>query len=224
MVGDEEVNFERITKVYREESQQKALTILEPDFYRKLNAYVEKLEEELRKETASNPDSPKASMLRDELRKVTKKREQIFQYRERKIALLASLNAGGAEVELKGMAAEEKKLFEALVDVLKGVRSETFSAKAALQRTGGVIETEGAGEKEDSKAKADMRPVPSVKRDLVIVHILEDIPPFAGVDRTYRLKKEDIVILPKTIASVLTEKGKARIVEVAKQSLNRTDA
>lgn len=216
MAGDEEVDFERITKVYREESQQKALTILEPDFYRKLNAYVERLEEGLRKETSSNPDSPKASMLRDELRKVTKKREQIFQYRERKIALLASLSASGAEVELKGVTTEEKGVFESLVDVLKRARGETFSARAAPQRTDRVAEVERPSEKEGGVAKAGTGPAVSVERDLVLVRILEDIPPFAGVDRTYCLRKEDVVTLPKAIASVLTQKGKARVVEVAR--------
>jgi len=52
-------------------------------------------------------------------------------------------------------------------------------------------------------------------KDHVLVHVLEDIPPFAGIDTTYRLKKEDVVTLPKTIAKILVDRGKARIVQVA---------
>jgi len=52
-------------------------------------------------------------------------------------------------------------------------------------------------------------------KDHVLVHVLEDIPPFAGIDTTYRLKREDVVTLPKTIAQILVDRGKARIVQVA---------
>src|SRR5256885_6820418 len=52
-------------------------------------------------------------------------------------------------------------------------------------------------------------------KDHVLVHVLEDLPPFAGIDTTYRLKKEDVVTLPKTIAEILVGRGKARIVRMA---------
>ena len=54
---------------------------------------------------------------------------------------------------------------------------------------------------------------PSLK-DHVVVHVLEDLPPFAGLDTTYSLKKEDVVTLPRTIAEILVSRGKARIVEM----------
>jgi len=58
-------------------------------------------------------------------------------------------------------------------------------------------------------------PVAPSLKDHVLVHVLEDIPPFAGIDTTYRLKREDVVTLPKTIAQILVNRGKARIVTVA---------
>ena len=51
-------------------------------------------------------------------------------------------------------------------------------------------------------------------KDHVVVHVLEDLPPFAGIDTTYRLKKEDVVTLPKTLAKILVDRGKARIVQM----------
>jgi len=56
-------------------------------------------------------------------------------------------------------------------------------------------------------------PAPTLK-DHVVVHVLEDLPPFAGIDTTYHLKKEDVVTLPQTIAKVLVDRGKARIVQM----------
>src|SRR5438445_460512 len=97
--GEEEVNFERVTKVYREESGKKTLVALEADFYDKLAAYIARLDESANKEAQKNPNSAKALMLQDELRKVRKRRDQIFTYRERKLALLASSRSSGAEDE-----------------------------------------------------------------------------------------------------------------------------
>jgi DNA replication initiation complex subunit (GINS family) len=56
---------------------------------------------------------------------------------------------------------------------------------------------------------------PPTLKDHVLVHVLEDLPPFAGIDTTYRLKKEDVITLPATIAKILVDRGKARIVQVA---------
>src|SRR6058998_1685945 len=81
--GEEEVNFERVTKVYREESGKKTLVALEADFYDKLASYIARLDESANKEAQKDPNSPKALLLQDELRKVRKRRDQIFTYRER---------------------------------------------------------------------------------------------------------------------------------------------
>src|SRR3989475_3719243 len=65
--GEEEVNFERVTKVYREESGKKTLVALEADFYDKLASYIARLDESANKEAQKDPNSPKALLLQDEL-------------------------------------------------------------------------------------------------------------------------------------------------------------
>jgi DNA replication initiation complex subunit (GINS family) len=45
--------------------------------------------------------------------------------------------------------------------------------------------------------------------DVVLLRILEDIPPFAGPSGTYRLGKEDVVTLPSGIGKALVKRGKA---------------
>ena len=67
-------------------------------------------------------------MAQDELRKVKKKREQIFQYRERKIALLASSKASGAEASADGLTREELAMFEGLIATMKQARAAAFEA------------------------------------------------------------------------------------------------
>src|ERR1700756_3718994 len=126
VTGEEEVNFERVTKVYREESGKKTLVVLEADFYDKLAAYIVRLDESANKEAQKDPNSAKALMLQDELRKVRKRRDQIFTYRERKLALLASSRASGAEVEVPNLPAQERGLFENMVALLAKTRADAF--------------------------------------------------------------------------------------------------
>lgn len=228
MPGEEEVNFDRVTKVYREESGKKTLVALEEDFYDKLAIYVRRLEESANKEAQASPNSPKALMLQDELRKILKRREQIFTYRERKLALLASSKASGAEVEVLTLPRQDRALFVAMVALLKQSRSDAFGGSPFGTESGPASSEAPATTTEpaapERKAPAGMKVLtseetkkpkvaPSLK-DHVLVHVLDDLPPFAGLDTTYHLKKEDVVTLPKTIAEILVSRGKARIVQM----------
>ena len=130
-MADEEVNFERVTKIYREESSKKTLSRLEPDFYRKVATYVRALEAKAAEEVLKGPNSAKAMLLQDELRKVLKKREQIVQYRQRKIALLAASKANGGEADVSGLAAPEADVFEQVLGSLSQARQVAFGATPA---------------------------------------------------------------------------------------------
>ena len=226
MPGEEEVNFERVTKVYREESGKKTLVVLEVDFYDRLASYIARLDESANKEVQKNPNSAKALMLQDELRKVRKRRDQIFTYRERKLALLASSRASGAEVEVPNLPAQERGLFESMVALLTKSRADAFGGSLLVAEVESPSPPTVAPKSESAKKEPERMKVvraedtkrvavpPSLK-DHVLVHVLEDLPPFAGIDTTYRLKKEDVVTLPKTIAEILVGRGKARIVQMA---------
>ena len=227
MPGEEEVNFERVTKVYREEGGKKTLVALEQDFYDKLAVYVRRLEEGANREAQANPNSPKALMLQDELRKVLKRRDQIFTYRERKLALLASSKASGAEIEVMTLPHQDRALFDAMVSLLVKTRADAFGGSPFGSEPGpanAAPEPAASPATPEKKGPAGMKVLsseetkkpkvaPSLK-DHVVVHVLEDLPPFAGLDTTYSLKKEDVVTLPKTIAEILVNRGKARIVQM----------
>ncbi len=224
--GEEEVNFERVTKVYREESGKKTLVVLEVDFYDRLASYIARLDESANKEVQKNPNSAKALMLQDELRKVRKRRDQIFTYRERKLALLASSRSSGAEVEVPNLPAQERGLFESMVALLAKSRADAFGGSTVVTEVETPTPPSSAPKSESAKKEPERMkvvraedtkrvPVPPSLKDHVLVHVLEDLPPFAGIDTTYRLKKEDVVTLPKTIAQILVDRGKARIVQMS---------
>src|SRR6266540_1099432 len=157
--GEEDVNFERVTKVYREESGKKTLVSLEADFYDKLAAYVVRLDEAANKEAQKDPNSPKALLLQDELRKVRKRRDQIFTYRERKLALLASSRASGADVEIPNLPAQERTLFENMVAVLKKARAESFGGSPFGSEPAAAAKPEGPC------PRARARGPPTLRRD-----------------------------------------------------------
>src|SRR6059036_3067043 len=221
--GEEEVNFERVTKVYREESGKKTLVALEADFYDKLSSYIARLDGSANKEAQKDPNSPKALLLQDELRKVRKRRDQIFTYRERKLALLASSRASGSEVEVPNLPSQERFLFDNMVALLRKSRTDAFGgspfgvepAPPPAASTVVTAKEKPAGMKVVRAEETRRAPVAPTLKDHVLVHVLEDVPPFAGIDTTYRLKKEDVVTLPKTIAQILVDRGKARIVQMS---------
>ncbi len=209
---EEGITFERITRIYREETGKNTLTKLEMDFYVKLNGYIEDLRSRTDEELAIDPHSSKAILLQNELRKISQKRDQIYRTRERKIALMASASVGGTDVDTKVLTKNEKVLFEKLVDNLKDAREEVFSGDRTVT---------GKKEKKAPEVESQKKPPPKeeakkqeAEEDLAVVQALEDIPPFAGIDVTYELKKEEVVTLPKKVAKILTESGKAKLLEI----------
>jgi DNA replication factor GINS len=203
-VAGDEIGLERVLQVYREESRRKALTTLEPDFWERVQVYVGELEGDLTQETTRDPNSAKAALLRDELKKVLKRREQIWQYRGRKMALMAWSAAAGATTDIAILTPLETKSFDDLMAVLDASRRRAFG------------EGESVAEKappKPAKAKADnpkpKKPPARPARQQVLLRVLEDVPPFAGLDVTYHLRKQDVVSLPPKLAKVLTKKGTA---------------
>lgn len=222
IVAEEPITLERILQAYREESQRRALSPLEADFWERVQALVTGLRDDLEAESAQDPNSAKAALLRDELKKVLKRRDQIYQYRERKQALLAASAASGAQVDTSPLTSVERQAFQATVEVFQagrerafgGTPRETPGTEAAAQRAEPPAKgTKTAPSSEKSpKAAANPAPKPRPKatKPLVLVRILEDVPPFLGVDATYRLQKEDVISLPPEVAQILLDQGKAR--------------
>jgi DNA replication initiation complex subunit (GINS family) len=62
------------------------------------------------------------------------------------------------------------------------------------------------------KARAEDPPPGNDADGLVMARVLEDVPTFAGVDRDYKLRKEDVVSIPKSVADTLLSHGKIKII------------
>jgi len=66
--------------------------------------------------------------------------------------------------------------------------------------------------KELEPAKEEPKEEPANEDELVVIRILEDLPPFSGPDRNYELAKEDIVRMPRAMAMALVNREKAVLV------------
>src|SRR5439155_5836235 len=162
------------------------------DFYDKLAAYVARLDGGATAEAQKDPNSPKALLLQDELRKVRKRRDQIFTYRDQKLALLASSRASGAEVEVPHLTTQESALFDNMVALLKNSRADAFGPLPPPTEATPSPESQRPKGPATSKEPERMRvvraedtkraPVTPTLKDHVLVHVLEDLPPFAGID------------------------------------------
>ena len=66
---------------------------------------------------------------------------------------------------------------------------------------------------EDTEEDADENPYADCF-DMVTIRVTENVEPFAGADRNYSLKKEDVVRLPKSLASILVGRKLAVVLNI----------
>jgi len=257
----EPLNFDEVTEVYRREQRTKNVTEIRRDFYPALRDFVDRIRKEGEKEMAIDQFSAKATLLRNQLKKVCEKASQIFDFRIEKIILTALRAASGSKVDLERLTPEEREFYERIYALIIEYRSTLIGVERHLR--GGVAtasqevsvkvhisEDEIKNEKiapsgisgeslmkqsESAEAKAfeaigeggsdggrktgglessadydnSISTTAAFQQNRIILRILEDLPTFAGPLRNYCLRKEDVVILPVSIAKVLLAKGKA---------------
>jgi len=210
------MDTEKLWEILYKERNTASLQELPENFCEEVTEYMEKLREE--KEEA---DERRRELVEDEIRNARMKVEDIIKRRIGKIVKLAS---SGMKTIPKGMLAEEEKIFE-------GVKKHVLEGK---ERIFALVTGEKGGESEEKREKEDEElakltlkeekkttgsvPATSQGEELHIVRILEDIPTFMGIDgRIYKVKKEDVIMLPKTNAEILCKRGVAVRFEAEKR-------
>lgn len=208
-----DIGYEDIMGIFRQENKSSQLNKVDPALYDKMAGYIKTLRKESERELAMNPMSQASMMLNDQLKKAIDKSKRIYELRQRKIALLALRKVAGDNPDTGNLTGDEIVLFSNLVSVL-GAHKDS---KADFEELGPRFTT--------PKDVSELPPAPSKKacetkdqvagepvEELVLVRVLEDVPTFAGVDKEYKLRKEDIISLPKVIASTLVSHGKATVI------------
>ena len=112
--------------------------------------------------------------------------KRLFEARTGKIIRMAWSKVCDVDLmdEVDNMTSEERKLFERLVEILEGFKKRILEIVRRRER-------------------------------YVLVRIKRDVPEFEGIDgKTYKLKREDVVLLPEPNAKALIDGGVAEEIEV----------
>ncbi len=195
------MDIEKLWEILYKERNTASLQELPETFCDEVREYIKKLEDEKREVV----DVRRRELVEDEIRNVRMKVEDIIKRRIGKIVKLAS---SGMKTAPKGMLEEEEKIFT-------GVKSHVEEGK---ERIFALLLGEKEGEREEkSEKEVEKARTSSSGEELHIVRVLEDIPTFMGIDgRIYKVKKEDVIMLPKTNAEILCKRRVAVRFEGAK--------
>ena len=210
-----DMTYEDIMGLFRQENKSSQLTKVDPALYDKMSAYIKTLRKESEREIAMNPMSQASMMLNDQLKKAIDKSKRVYELRQRKIALLALRKVAGDNPDTGSLTPDELVLFSSLTSVIgahKDSNADFEELGPRFTQPRDVTELPGAP---SAKACEDKKPEGTGDKttsDLVLVRVLEDLPTFAGVDKDYKLKKEDIISLPRGVANTLVSHGKASVI------------
>ncbi len=208
------MSYEDIMGLFRQENKSSQLTKVDPALYDRIGVYIKTLRKESEKELAMNPMSQASMMLNDQLKKAIDKAKRVYELRQRKISLLALRKVAGDNPDTTNLTPDELVLFASLTSVMGAHKDSKadyeelgprFTQPKDVSELPDIPEKQVCEEKEQDASEAS-------PDDLVLVRVLEDVPTFAGVDKDYKLRKEDIISLPRNIAKTLVSHGKAKVI------------
>jgi len=144
----------------------------------------------------------KALKLQKYLRDFRNITENIYNRRILKIVTYAATE----DINVENMTIEERKLFEKILESLKNHKRDIFSMETEATNKKSIVE---------KKEKQKVIEKEIEEREKILVHVLEDIPPFVIDNKTCILKKEDVLTLPEKVVDILKKRGSVRVVEVS---------
>ena len=197
------MDIEKLWEILHKERNTASLQQLPDNFCDEVREYIHQLKNE-----KGEVDERRGELVEDEIRNVWMKTEDIIRRRIGKIVKLAS---SGIKAVPKGMLAEEEAIFAGVKGHVEEGKARLFAlilsdkekSEGGSEKVEEVIVGSMFKEVEASSTKAG-------NEELHIVRVLEDIPTFMGTDgRIYKIKKEDVIMLPKTNAEILCKRGVA---------------
>lgn len=189
------MNLDDLRILQSNERSSPQLQEVEKDLYKKIAEYIKALEQKIQ-----DPEDPETQKIKDERDSAKRVAESIFDKRLGKIIRLASLKASGLGRSPKSLTPEEQMIFDSLVETLEKGRAAILSQFAPKK-------TEVKKETRREITESHLSEEKKNKEEFLAIRVLQDIPAFLGVDgRSYKLKQEDIVILPALNAKIWIER------------------
>ncbi|MCW7076533.1 MAG: hypothetical protein OCU18_04475 [Candidatus Syntrophoarchaeum sp.] len=201
------MDLAKLWRLVDDERNSSSLQKLPPTVYEQIATYIHELQEEMR-----DLEGKRRVYLEDELKTARIKSEELFERRIFKVVGLASSRLNQIP---ENLLSHEERLYSEVVGQIEGLRSKILKGIfGEARKEKGDLDSEGRFKK--SFIKGD----DSILVNFSIVRVLSDIPVFMGVhngkSREYSLKREDIVVLPRSHAEGLCKKKAAVEIDISK--------
>lgn len=190
-----DISYNLLRKIQNLEQKYKTFSQLEPEFYDKIEDYLEGLNQRLDNELSNH----KKTLLDGEIQNTKRIINSIYGQREKKIVLAAVAKARGGSPNLKNLLKSEIILFDSISKLLIESREKIFKNKN--EKTSSI-------EKQKNKnfVKKNNKPV---------VRVIKNIPPFVGTDtKKYLLKKDDILTFNKDMTYMLVNREICKVLKL----------
>lgn len=222
------VTYSEITRIYRD-ARKEVLTEIPHDFYARAREYLQELREE--EESSARTDRAGAGQL--QLREASKLLKQIWEFRTRKLLLLAVSQRMQDEFNIRGLSDEETEFFVAARNLVRAHEHSVFSGGthkpvdvAGAGQAAQAAEASATGEKAGTDGNTDGKSVTATEDEgsrsgdgdqgtvnsgdeMVLVRLLGDVPMFSTEYGNLTLGREDIASIPARYAKVLISRNVA---------------
>jgi DNA replication initiation complex subunit (GINS family) len=196
--------YSRLLELRRAEGASRGLAKMPSDFYPQARAYLAEIRRTYETELRENPSGRKGDLARQTHSRAQQVARDLVEARTTKILQAAFQAAVGGSRELPGGLAEERVLFERVVETLREFRVETTPylesspvppARPASAPTASVPAP--APSTPEAPARAATAPV--------LVRILKASPPVQLGGETLELRGDDVLSLAPDVARILID-------------------
>ena len=213
------MKLDDLRSILLSERETGRLTAIAPDVFTKGHTELAAITKQVY--ASEDPFSDETRSLIDETLSIRETIQDLFAIRSRKILALAIMHAEGNYYdrdEVKRMIPAEKEMFDQItagIEQCQGILLRNIPHTLNAPRHAVPVAVDGTPEPEsfeegEPAEEPGALPAPAgpLAHPCVLVHVLEDMDSFMGVDgRTYTLTKGDIVTLPERNAAVLSERN-----------------
>lgn len=237
VMSEVKITYETLFDLLRREKNRNELQPLDESFYQDVIHYLKEKKESLQdSEEKSTYSDPERDKIKTQIENIKKILRELYELREKKILHLAmdKVRTESQLIDTSPLLEEEKKFYDEACQLLdkykEGILLQVRQGNKPLIETGKdydeKIEQQQKNEnpaqkkerkrreekekrdKQEKKAKNDKKK----EDEKMTVTILHDLPKFVGLDKEIYgpYEKDEDVTLPKDVANLLIEKGRAK--------------
>jgi len=198
----EEINYKTLRKIQQIEESNSLLSKIDENLYLNFSNYIKNLNLRLKKEN----NQQRKIILKNEIINTKKIVKDIYDQREKKILFAIMTKVRGGEPNLKHLIKSEKKLFESILEIVSSMRQEIIEQKKKSNINKISDNTNNINNNKKIKYSKNK-----------IFLIKDNIPEFIGTDsKKYKLKKNDIISLPRKTSELLSKRDIAVEIQLKK--------